>query len=110
MKHLITLMALVAIFFSFNSQAYVFEGRVVNQGPALECMLENYSNLNIVVTDYRFEMTVRDNFGRVYPLNQTLLCTFNCGVRRGSYELFRGANIAYSVLAARCFGNYIVVR
>ena len=108
MKHLLTLMALLAVFFSFNSQAYVFEGRVVNQGPKLECMVENYTNLNISVIDYTFQMTVRDNFGRVYPLNQTLVCVNNCMVTRSTYQLLLGADIAYNVLAARCFGNYIV--
>lgn len=109
MKHLLTLLALLAVFFSFNSHAYVFEGRVVNQGPTLECMVENYTNLNISVLEYKFEMTVRDNFGRVFPLNQSLACTTNCVVPRGTYQLLLGANIAYNVLAARCFGTYVVL-
>lgn len=108
MKHLLTLMALLAVFFSFNSQAYVFEGRVVNQGATLECMVENYTNANVIVLDYTFQMTVRDNFGRVFPLNQTLACVNNCMVTRNTYQLLLGANIAYNVLNARCFGNYII--
>jgi hypothetical protein len=108
MKHLLTLMALLAIFFSFNSQAYVFEGRVVNQGSTLECMVENYSNYNIFVLEYKFNMTVRDNFGRTYPLTQSLACVNNCMVTRGSYQLLLGANIAYNVLAARCYGTYVI--
>jgi hypothetical protein len=108
MKHLLTLMALLAIFFSFNSQANVFEGRVVNQGPRLECMVENYSNYNIVVLQYKFDMTVRDNFGRTYPLTQNLACVNNCRINRSSYQLLLGANIAYNVLAARCYGTYLI--
>ena len=108
MKHLLTLMALVAIFFSFNSQAYVFEGRVVNQGPTLECMVENYTNFNLQVLQYKFEMTVRDNYGRVFPLTQSLACVNNCMVTRNTYQLLFGSNIAYNVLAARCFGTYII--
>ena len=108
MKHLLTLMALLAVFFSFNSQAYVFEGRVVNQGPTLECMVENYTNLNITVLEYKFDMTVRDNLGRVFPLTQSLACVNNCMVTRNTYQLLLGANIAYNVLAARCFGTYII--
>ncbi len=102
-------MALIAVFFSFNSQAYVFEGRVVNQGPTLECMVENYTNLNIAVLEYKFEMTVRNNRGQVFPLNQNLACVNNCVVARNSYQLLLGANIAYNVLAARCFGTYVVL-
>ncbi len=108
MKHFLTLMALIAIFFSFNSQAYVSEGRVVNQGPRLECMVQNSSLYNITVVNYRFEMTVRDNYGRNIPLKQDLVCANNCLVLRNSTEFFYGANIAYNVLAARCFINYVI--
>lgn len=108
MKQLLTLMALIAIFFSFNSNAYVFEGRVVNQGSTLECMVENYTNWNVIVLEYKFEMTVRDNYGRVYPLTQSLACVNNCAISRNAYQLLLGANIAYNVLAARCFGTYVV--
>ena len=109
MKHLLTLMALLAVFFSFNSHAnFVGEGRVVNQGALLECRVENYSIYNIALVNYWFEMTVRDNYGRNVAVNDSRACTSNCLVLRNTAEHFYGSNLAYNVLAARCFFNYVV--